>query len=145
MIVAPLAAMLVQLAISRTREYEADRGGAAISGDPLALASALRKISAAAHNVPNLAARENPAMAHLYIINPLSGASMDNLFATHPDTENRIAALQRIASDMGAGSSGPSPGPWSNAATASGTVRAGWRVPATGEAIDDDHPRGPWG
>jgi heat shock protein HtpX len=145
MIVAPLAAMLVQLAISRTREYEADRGGAAISGDPLALASALRKISAAAHNVPNLAARENPAMAHLYIINPLSGASMDNLFATHPDTENRIAALQRIASDMGAGSGGPSPGPWSSAPAAGDPVRTGWRVPATGQAIDEDHTRGPWG
>lgn len=86
-------------------------------------------------------------MAHLYIINPLSGASMDNLFATHPDTENRIAALQRIAGQMQTGSGGPSalPGPWSSAATASDTVRAGWRVPTTGEAADDGHTRGPWG
>ena len=147
MIVAPLAAMLVQLAISRTREYEADHGGAAISGDPLALASALRKISAAAHMVPNEAARENPAMAHLYIINPLSGASMDNLFATHPDTENRIAALERIAAEMGAGINRPAPQPWSGAAATapSGMVRAGWRVPTTGSAVDEGRARGPWG
>jgi heat shock protein HtpX len=92
-IVAPLAAMLVQMAVSRTREYAADRGGAEISGRPRALASALAKIANSAHRVPNMAAERNPATAHLFIINPLSGARMDNLFSTHPNTENRIAAL----------------------------------------------------
>jgi heat shock protein HtpX len=111
-IVAPLAAMLVQMAISRTREYEADRDGAEISGDPLALASALAKISGAARRVPNVAAEQNPAMAHLYIVNPLSGARMDNLFSTHPDVENRIAQLQKLAATMPGGASNPG-GPWS--------------------------------
>ncbi len=96
MIMAPLAAMLVQMAISRTREYIADRGGAEISGNPAALASALAKISNAAHRIENPAAEANPAMAHLFIINPLSGQRMDNLFSTHPATENRIAALQAL-------------------------------------------------
>jgi len=100
-IVAPLAAMLVQMAISRTREYGADRGGAEISGKPMALASALAKISGAASRVVNEPAEANPATAHLFIVNPLSGARMDNLFATHPATENRIAALRAIAQDMG--------------------------------------------
>jgi heat shock protein HtpX len=112
-VVAPLAAMLVQMAISRTREYEADRDGAEISGDPLALASALAKISGAARRVPNVAAEQNPAMAHLYIVNPLSGARMDNLFSTHPDVENRIAQLQKLATAMPGGPSGQG-GPWSS-------------------------------
>ncbi|MCA3561350.1 MAG: zinc metalloprotease HtpX [Aestuariivirga sp.] len=101
-VVAPLAAMLVQMAISRTREYGADRGGAEISGQPLALASALGKISRAAHQIPNAAAEANPAMAHLFIINPLSGMRMDNLFSTHPDPATRIAELQKLAGEMGA-------------------------------------------
>lgn len=100
-ILAPLAAMLVQMAISRTREYGADRGGAEISGQPLSLASALVKISGAAHQIENDTAEANPATAHLFIINPLSGQRMDNLFSTHPDTRNRIAALEQIANDMG--------------------------------------------
>ena len=122
MVVAPLAAMLVQMAISRTREYGADRGGAEISGQPLALASALGKISGAAHRIVNPAAEANPATAHMFIINPLSGMRMDNLFSTHPDPGRRIAELQKIATDMGnAGThaTGPwdmapthSPGPW---------------------------------
>ena len=122
MVVAPLAAMLVQMAISRTREYGADRGGAEISGQPLALASALGKISGAAHRIVNPAAEANPATAHIFIINPLSGMRMDNLFSTHPDPGRRIAELQKIATDMGnAGThaTGPwdmapthSPGPW---------------------------------
>jgi heat shock protein HtpX len=101
-ILAPLAAMLVQMAISRTREYAADAAGAEISGRPEALASALAKIDAAAHQIENAPAEENPATAHLFIINPLSGARMDNLFSTHPATENRIAALREIAARMGA-------------------------------------------
>jgi heat shock protein HtpX len=113
-ILAPLAAMLVQMAISRTREYAADAAGADISGNPAALASALAKIDAAAHQIENVPAEENPAMAHLFIINPLSGARMDNLFSTHPATENRIAALQQIATRMGAawGRGGAGRGPW---------------------------------
>jgi heat shock protein HtpX len=100
-ILAPLAAMIVQLAVSRTREYEADRGGAEISGSPLSLASALHKISGAAHRIPNEAAEANPAMAHLFIVNPLSGQRMDNLFSSHPATENRVAELQKMAAEMG--------------------------------------------
>jgi heat shock protein HtpX len=96
-VLAPLAAMLVQMAISRTREYAADRTGAQICGDPLGLASALRKIDAAAHQIENAPAEQNPATAHLFIVNPLSGARMDNLFSTHPATKDRIAALEAIA------------------------------------------------
>src|SRR5712675_688707 len=97
MILAPLGAMLVQMAISRTREYAADNLGARIAGQPMWLASALMKIENAAHQVPNMEAERNPATAHMFIINPLSGHGMDNLFATHPSTENRIAALQQLA------------------------------------------------
>jgi len=124
-IVAPLAAMLVQMAVSRTREYAADRAGAEISGRPRALASALAKIANSAHRVPNMAAERNPATAHLFIINPLSGARMDNLFSTHPNTENRIAALLAMESGVPSdepgqvdlprvGRTGPRParGPW---------------------------------
>jgi heat shock protein HtpX len=102
MILAPLGAMLVQMAISRTREYAADDLGARICGQPMWLASALAKIANAAHVVPNVEAERNPATAHMFIINPLSGQGMDNLFTTHPSTENRIAALQQLAAQMGA-------------------------------------------
>jgi heat shock protein HtpX len=123
MILAPIAAMLVQMAISRTREYAADRIGAQMSGHPEWLASALGKIERYAHAVPNEAAERNPATAHLFIINPLSGAGMDNLFSTHPATENRIAALVELARRMGQGSprsadtrySGGPRGPWGGA------------------------------
>jgi heat shock protein HtpX len=118
-ILAPIAAMLVQMAISRTREYSADATGAAISGGPLALASALARIDNAAHQIENPNVEQHPATAHLFIINPLSGSRMDNLFATHPATENRIAALQDIAAHMGQGRDAvvePRPsGPWGNA------------------------------
>jgi heat shock protein HtpX len=100
MIVAPLAAMLVQMAISRTREYSADRRGAEICGNPLALASALAKIAGSAHQIPNYEAERNPATAHMFIMNPLSGERMDNLFSTHPNTDNRIAALQEMAGGL---------------------------------------------
>jgi heat shock protein HtpX len=100
-ILAPIAAMLVQMAISRTREYSADELGAHISGRPDSLASALVRISNAANQVENPSAEANPATAHLFIINPLSGQRMDNLFSTHPATENRVAALQEIAHQMG--------------------------------------------
>ncbi|MCB1476862.1 MAG: zinc metalloprotease HtpX [Rhodobiaceae bacterium] len=117
---APLAAGLVQMAISRTREYAADRAGAEISGNPMALASALNKISGMAHAIPNPDAERNPATAHMFIINPLSGERMDNLFSTHPNTENRIAALAQLAEEMGlagtqASASRPAAGPWGTA------------------------------
>jgi heat shock protein HtpX len=102
---APLAAALIQMTISRTREYSADRGGAEISGKPLALASALGKISGYARRIPLMSAERNPASAPLFIINPLSGQRMDNLFSTHPNVENRIRALEAIAiaGDVGPG------------------------------------------
>jgi heat shock protein HtpX len=101
-ITAPFAAMLVQMAISRTREYSADRRGAEIAGNPIWLASALAKIARAAGRMPMVSAERNPATAHLFIVNPLSGERMDNLFSTHPNTENRIAALQDMADGSGA-------------------------------------------
>ena len=104
MILAPIAAALVQMAISRAREYEADRGGAEISGDPDALARALEKIEAYCKRIPNMDAERNPATAHVFIINPLSGHGADNLFSTHPNTANRIAALREIAAVMGSAS-----------------------------------------
>jgi heat shock protein HtpX len=118
-ILAPIAAMLVQMAISRSREYAADNLGARIAGRPQWLASALAKLDAAAHAIPNDDAERNPATAHLFIVNPLSGARMDNLFSTHPSTENRIAALERLAYELNQGGFGgyeaPRPaahGPW---------------------------------
>jgi heat shock protein HtpX len=122
MILAPMAAGLVQMAISRGREYEADRGGAEISGDPEALASALRKIEAYAKGgYMNPDAERHPATAHMFIINPLSGHGTDNLFSTHPATENRVAALLRMI--------GKAPAP--------PTRSRGTAVPVT--------DRGPWG
>ena len=99
-IVAPFAAMIVQMAISRTREYGADRGGAEISGNPRALASALAKLAHGAAAVPNPVAERNPAAAQLYIVPGLSRGG-DSLFSTHPDTGNRIAALEEMAVAMG--------------------------------------------
>ncbi len=124
MLLAPIAAALVQMAISRSREYEADKLGAQISRNPLWLASALERMSEITKQVPNMAAERNPATAHMFIVNPLSGARMDNLFSTHPNTENRIARLRQMAQDFtgtsrvassAAGSvpvSGGSRGPW---------------------------------
>ena len=132
MILAPLGAMLVQMAISRTREYAADETGARICGQPMWLASALSKIENAAHQVPNMEAERAPATAHMFIINPLSGQGMDNLFATHPSTANRIAALQQLAAHSGGGGfvppsprPMPSPsaaprGPWNGGGTRQG-------------------------
>jgi heat shock protein HtpX len=94
MIFAPLAAMLIQSAISRSREFGADAGGAAIAGHPMGLISALRKIDAASHRVPLDA---NPATAHMFIIKPFAGRGMMALFSTHPPTERRIQALSQLA------------------------------------------------
>lgn len=101
MIVAPMAAALVQMAISRTREYSADKRGGEICGNPLWLASALEKLHQGNQAIHNERAERNPATAHMFIINPLSGQNMDNLFSTHPNTANRIAALQDQAAQMG--------------------------------------------
>jgi len=129
-ILAPMAAMIVQMAISRTREYAADRLGAEISGHPEWLASALGKIEEAAHAIPNETAERNPATAHLFIVNPLSGARMDNLFATHPATENRIAALMELAHQM---------------SRLHGRDRGSSDQPAPAGPWGGSRPRGPWG
>ncbi len=107
MILAPLSAALVQMAISRTREYAADAKGAEICGRPLWLASALEKISRGAEAIEYEAAERNPATAPLFIINPLHGGRVDKLFSTHPDTANRIARLRAMA-----GAQASAPGPW---------------------------------
>lgn len=100
MILAPLAAALVQMAISRSREYEADRIGAEICGQPQWLARALAKIDAFAKGIDNPAAERNPALAHMFIINPLHAHAHDALFSTHPNTANRIAALQAMMAQV---------------------------------------------
>jgi heat shock protein HtpX len=123
-ILAPIAAMLVQMAISRTREYAADNLGAHISGRPDALASALARISNAAAQIENPTAERSPATAHLFIINPLTHHGIDNLFATHPSTENRIAALGQLAREMGQG---------------------GFGRPAAAPAYPEQRASGPWG
>lgn len=140
MILAPLGAMLVQMAISRTREYAADNLGGRIVGQPMWLASALVKIEGAAHQVPNFEAERNPATAHMFIINPLSGHGVDNLFTTHPSTQNRIAALQQLAAELGAQAAPsvganenyPPQGPWG-------------RSSSRGRGSSRGPSRGPWG
>jgi heat shock protein HtpX len=101
MILAPMAAALVQMAISRSREYEADRVGAEIAGDPNALASALQKIDAHARRIHNPVAERNPASGQLFIINPLAGKGADSLFSTHPATANRVKALMALGVSVG--------------------------------------------
>jgi heat shock protein HtpX len=133
-IVAPLAAMLVQMAISRSREYQADRMGGAIAGNPLWLASALEKIEGYAHQIRNEPAEAAPATAHLFIINPLTGEGMDNLFSTHPNTANRIAELERQAAEMGV-TQRPRPAYRDEPSSASGPWGGG----------SSASPRGPWG
>jgi len=133
MILAPLGAMLVQMAISRTREYAADDLGARIVGQPMWLASALAKIANGAQRIENPSAEHNPATAHLFIINPLSGHGVDNLFATHPATENRIRALQELSRQIGGGA-----GMTMSAAPAGGAPHGPWGGAAS-------RRRGPWG
>jgi heat shock protein HtpX len=121
-ILAPIAAALVQMAISRGREYEADREGSEISGDPQALADALAKMEAYAKaGYANPDAERNPATSHMFIVNPLSGRGADNLFSTHPATANRIKALMGMVGVAGE------------------ARRASTAVPVTVQ------PRGPWG
>ncbi|WP_187968926.1 zinc metalloprotease HtpX [Aquibium microcysteis] len=157
MIVAPLAAMLVQMAISRTREYSADRLGAEICGNPLWLASALDKIANAARRIRNPDAEHNPATAHMFIINPLSGEKMDNLFSTHPNTDNRIAALEDMARNGLSGGAArrdrpvvEDGSPWGRGREGRteptrGTARPGrGSVPRTGNPGNERGPKGPW-
>lgn len=137
MIVAPLAAMLVQMAISRTREYAADRRGAEICGSPRSLASALEKIAGDASHIENDDAERNPATAHMFIINPLSGQRMDNLFSTHPNTENRIAALLDMPETGVGGSTRPE--------RTANPPRKSRSVPNTGWGRGgSEPPKGPW-
>jgi heat shock protein HtpX len=107
MILAPLAAMLVQMAISRTREYSADRLGAQICGQPTWLARALQKIEQLARGIVNPAAERNPASAHLFIVNPLRIGGIDGLFRTHPPTADRVRRLQELAGVAGSAGRGP--------------------------------------
>ncbi|TVR09415.1 MAG: zinc metalloprotease HtpX [Salinarimonadaceae bacterium] len=126
LILAPLAGMLIQMAISRSREYVADRMGAEICGNPLWLSSALEKIAGGVARIPNEDAERHPATAPMFIINPLTMGGMDNLFSTHPNTANRVAALQALAREMGIGGLGaarPGAGPWG------GSVRGARRGP----------------
>lgn len=101
MILAPLAAMLVQMAISRAREFEADRIGAEICGQPLWLAAALGKLEQGAKRIDNAKAEDNPATAHMFIVNPLHAKAMDGLFTTHPRMDKRIQRLKEMAATMG--------------------------------------------
>jgi len=117
MFLAPVAAALVQMAISRAREYEADKGGAEICGRPEWLASALAKISQGAARIPNDVAERHPATGQMMIVNPLAGQRADKLFSTHPDTQNRIDRLMEMAGGATAGAraatgAGHRPGPW---------------------------------
>ncbi|MET0639062.1 MAG: zinc metalloprotease HtpX [Hyphomicrobium sp.] len=137
-IVAPMAAGLVQMAISRSREYQADRMGAMICGNPIWLASALRKIDGLARRIPNEEAEAIPAAAHMFIVNPLNGHGIDNLFSTHPNVENRIAALEALAREMGTrGNIAPSGTTDTPPRSASGEVWVGGQ--------NHTKPPSPWG
>jgi heat shock protein HtpX len=146
MVLAPMAAGLVQMAISRTREYAADAEGARICGNPLWLASALDRLEQAAHAIPNPTAERSPATAHLFIVNPLHGGSMDNLFSTHPSMDNRIANLRAMAAEMGmtwnvrAGAAAAAP-PSARSAPPRGSVPPSGPWGKGGA----DRGKGPWG
>lgn len=135
-VLAPMAAMIIQMAISRSREYEADRLGGEICGNPVALADALAKIANGVAHIPNETAEHKPATAHMFIINPLTGQGMDSLFSTHPDTGNRIAALMEQARAMGVGRGGYGGG--QAGGFTSGTAQNPW-------GNTGGHQPGPWG
>lgn len=137
-ILAPLAALLVQTAISRSREYEADRGGAEICGQPLWLASALAKLQRGAAAIDNNAAEHNPATAHMFIVNPLHAHSVDSLFSTHPPMAERIARLEAMAAGVDrAEPDGP-------ARSVHVSTAGAWDRP-TSLPHTPRRPRGPWG
>jgi heat shock protein HtpX len=133
MLLAPMAAGLVQMAISRSREYEADRLGAEIARDPQALASALQKIEAYSRRIVNVTAERNPASGQLFIINPLAGRGADNLFSTHPNTGNRVRALMELGTKMGLTPRRPA------------LVEADRRPAVTSVPSTPSRPAGPWG
>jgi heat shock protein HtpX len=139
MLVAPFAAMLVQMAISRSREYQADRMGAMLCGNPLWLASALVKIHNAVQRTPNWQAERVPAAAHVFIVNPLTGHGVDNLFSTHPNVENRIRALKELAIEMGQSPTALEEGP------GVGYAEVPSRPSAAGPWARRGSARGPWG
>ncbi|MEM0985764.1 MAG: zinc metalloprotease HtpX [Pseudomonadota bacterium] len=150
MIFAPMAASLVQMAISRSREYEADRRGAEICGHPEWLASALERIERGARSNVNAAAEQSPAMAHMYIINPLKGASFGNLFSTHPPTEERVARLRAMAPmdrrqvlpQRSVSSIEDQSSPWAQAVRDAKRQSAGRGSPSD---TDGSQSGGPWG
>jgi len=133
-ILAPIAAMIVQMAISRHNEYGADAEGARIAGNPEWLASALEKLERGAKAIDNNAAERNPATAHLFIVNPLHAHKHDSLFSTHPATVNRVRALREMATSVGGVRAG-----------AGGVSVAGSRIPSTGGPGSARRARGPWG
>lgn len=143
MIVAPMAAMLVQMAISRSREYQADRMGALICGNPRWLSSALTKIHNAAKRIPNEDAEAVPAAAHMFIINPLTGQGLDNLFSTHPNTENRIAQLEALERELAAAGA-PLNVPLGGSVGGRISGGAGQASP-WGAQAEPPEARGPWG
>ena len=147
MILAPLAAMLIQMAISRSREYVADRMGAEICGNPLWLSSALEKIAGGVQRIPNEDAERHPATASMFIINPLRKDAIDNMFSTHPNTANRIAALHDLARQMGIGGMGGGAGA-AVASPGAAPVRRGHAGPPPGAPWAGGRSgrrRGPWG
>ncbi|WP_296819028.1 zinc metalloprotease HtpX [Brevundimonas sp.] len=132
MLLAPIAAALVQMAISRGREYEADRVGAEISGDPEALARALQKIEGWSRRIMNPTAERHPASGQLFIINPLAGKGADNLFSTHPATGNRVRALMELSGRIGGRKASLAPVPQALGVS-------------TGVPVTPTHRPGPWG
>jgi heat shock protein HtpX len=147
-LVAPFAAMIVQMAISRTREYSADKLGAQICGRPDWLASALRKIAIAAGRIPNVDAERNPSTAHMFIINPLGQHARDSLFSTHPNTENRIRALEQLNAEMRQMEASEPAEAHAPGAPARKPAAKRSSVPPAGTGQwgrkSDDEPRGPW-
>jgi heat shock protein HtpX len=137
MLLAPLAAGIVQMAISRTREYSADKLGGEICGNPLWLASALQRITAGVAHTPSENAERHPATAHLFIVNPLSGQGMDNLFSTHPNMENRVTELVQQAHT--AGIQDMNQNSWAGGAAQTPSL------PDAGIATGSGGRRGPWG
>ena len=129
---APIAASIVQMAISRAREYEADKGGAEILGNPEPLARALAKISGKAELMPDRTTEANQSMAHMFIVNPLAGQRGDNLFSTHPATQNRIEALMTLQGSMDTSSPKTQP-------TSGETFTSPWL------AARQSRRKGPWG
>ncbi len=147
-ILAPMAAMLVQMAISRTREYEADRIGAEICGQPMWLASALDKLEQGAKRIDNVRAEDNPATAHMFIVNPLHARSMDNLFSTHPNMKNRIERLQKMVVQPQAQPQPKQSRPEPQTTEQSGSVKRSSRsssVPHTRGSNENIRSKGPWG